>query len=116
MSIPEQNPHSVDTLLELYRELTDKEKLKWITVDYRKLEQILKNKSGRIKNLEAKVAKLEKRIKEEDMLYPKTLSGTATISVRPYFKLMDKYRELDKRFWEVVQERDRLKKTDCEKL
>lgn len=109
--------NSSDTLLELYRDYTDKEKLHWIIRDYKTLEKKFRNVVLENKNLKAKNEKLNKRIKEDDLQYPSQLNGEKYVSVKAYFKLRERYKQMEDRFWEVMQELNNLKSnSDCERL
>jgi uncharacterized protein YdcH (DUF465 family) len=106
-----------EILLELHRELTDKEKLAFLTQKFKKLVKKYKDQCWLNTKLVDERERLKKRIEEDEIKYPSTYQGGKNISVKAYFKLYEKYKDLDQRFWEVVQERNSLKNAEpCEKL
>jgi len=106
-----------EPLLELYREFSDKEKLGWIIRDFNLLKKRFSRLQRENNNLKVRNEKLSKKIKEDDLQYPSKLSGQTTVSVKAYFKLRERYKQMEERFWEVNQELNKLKgESTCEKL
>lgn len=109
--------NSSETLLELYRDYTDAEKLGWMISNYNQLEKKFYNVVRENQNLKIKNEKLNKRVKEDELKYPSQLNGEKYVSVKAYFKLRERYKQMEDRFWEVVQELNTLKSnTECERL
>ena len=101
--------NSEEPLLKLHRDFTDKEKLDWLRIDYRKLEKKLSEIELENENLKIRNKKLSDKIKKDDLQFPSALNGEKTVSVKAYFKLRKMYDDLDKRFWEVIQELNQYK-------
>lgn len=101
-----------EPLLEIYRKLSDKEKLAWVRETLRELSNKYEKLKQQNVNLTKKNQKLQDKINRDSIQYPSQLNGQSFVSVKAYFKLQERYKELDKRFWEMVQELNQLKKEE----
>ncbi len=91
-----------ETLLKLYRDFTDKEKVDWLLSDNRGLKNKIKviiSENDRLKN---KNKELQARIKEDENLYPSAIDRNNFVKAKTHNKLLKRYNELDKRFWELL--------------
>lgn len=110
-------PDSPDTLLELYRDFTDKEKLHWILKDYKALERKYEKAVAETKALKIKNDKLIQQMKDEEIQLASSFRGQKTVTVKAYMKLLRRCQMYEERVWELVQERNKLKgDVDCERL
>lgn len=101
-----------ESLLKIYRKLTGNEKLLWLSKQYDELHKnFLQVKSQRDKFREEN-ERLRTKMREEDLQYPSQLSGKDTVTVKTYFKLREKYDALNKSFWELSQELNKLKQEE----
>jgi hypothetical protein len=113
----EMNNGSQDTLLELYRDFTDKERLSWIIRDYKALERKFQNIVSENNALKIKNQKLQQQIKDEEIQLASSLKGQKTVTVKAYMKLLRRCQMFEERVWELVQERNKLKgDAECERL
>lgn len=110
--MPNEILNEDEVLLRLNRIFTEKEKLAWLAKEYNLLIRKYKIINGEKDNLVAKNIKLSKKINEDSLQYPSTLNGSTHVTVKAYMKLYERYNALDKRFWEVVQELNSLKKEE----
>lgn len=95
---------SEDILLEIHRDFTDKEKIDWLTNDCRKLRMQLQNLTNQNNNLNKINAALTKRIKDDEDLSPSEINKEKFVKAKTHNKLLKRYKEMDKRFWEMVHE------------
>lgn len=108
--------NSSDTLLELHRKFTDKEKFSWIIKEHNSLKNKYQDLVLENKNLKIKNQKLKKQIDDDGLQYPSQFNGKYHVSVKAYSKLQERYGQLNDRFWEVMQELNKIKNADCELL
>lgn len=110
--MPEEIIDDDEMLLRLNRLFTDKEKLAWLGKEYGLLRRKYKIINSEKDNLVNKNIKLSKKIHEDSLQYPSTINGSTHVTVKAYMKLYEKYKSLDKRFWELVQELNAIKKEE----
>lgn len=101
-----------EVLLTLHREFTEKEKLELCQIKVGKMRKQLQSLQDRNEQLKIKVEKLEETIRRDSLTFPSTMNGDTVVSVKKYLKLVRKYQEMDKRFWEVIQELNQLKQEE----
>lgn len=108
---------NIDTLLELYREYSDTEKVNWLVRDYRILERRFKQLVAKNKLLTSRIDDLQQKIKKDETDIPSVFEGSKSVSAKSYNKLKRRCQMFEERVWELVQERNKLtNNAECEKL
>lgn len=107
-----------ETLLELYRKLTDKEKLSLTRRELKALQKNFNYLQLEYDKLKFENEKLKKQIKEDEINNPSQMpDGVTHITAKTYLRLKKRFDAMQSLFWEVAKERNELRGDNkCDKL
>ena len=92
-----------ETLLPIYRKFTKSEIIKLLKQEIKQLSIENEHLKTENFNLSTKNKKLTEKIKEDEKLYPSNVGNGKQefVKAKTHNKLVKRYQELDKRFWEL---------------
>lgn len=106
--LPEEKFPSSEPLLEIYRPLSDKEKLNWLLKDHKTLIEQHKKLLAENQSLRDKNRNLSNEINEWIAEIPSSFKHEKTVSIKAFTKLHKRCEMFEKRVWELVEELKQL--------